>query len=191
ALVEHVIGESQDWDACSRTLCGANRCISARQDDIHASFHQIGRMALHSLRQQRETGCIDYEILAFDEAEPPQFIEQREIMRCIARARKQAAEAINASGLLSARHERPRDGRAAEQRDELPALHLRGHSMTSSARASSLSGIWRPSAFAVLRLMLNPNFVACMTGRSAGFSPLRMRPAYSPTSRYTSIRLTP
>jgi hypothetical protein len=38
-------------------------------------------MALHSLRQQRETGCIDYEILAFDEAEPPQFIEQREIMR--------------------------------------------------------------------------------------------------------------
>src|SRR5262245_39010228 len=83
-------------------------------------------MALHSLRQQRETGCIDYEILAFDEAEPPQFIEQREIMRCIARARKQAAEAINASGLLSARHERPRDGRAAEQRDELAPFHV-GH----------------------------------------------------------------
>src|SRR5262245_54204532 len=75
-------------------------------------------MALHSLRQQRETGSIDYEILAFDEAEPPQFIEQREIMRCIARARKQAAEAINASGLLSACRERPHC-RAAEQRDEL------------------------------------------------------------------------
>src|SRR5262245_30375917 len=134
ALVEHVIGESQDWDACSRTLCGANRCISARQDDIHASFHQIGRMALHSLRQQRETGCIDYEILAFDEAEPPQFIEQREIMRCIARARKQAAEAINASGPLAARHERPRDGRAAEQRYERAALH----SITSSATTSSV-----------------------------------------------------
>src|SRR5262245_59087427 len=119
ALVEHVIGESQDWDACSRTLCGANRCISARQDDIDASFHQIGRMALHSLRQQRETGCIDYEILAFDEAEPPQFIEQREKMRCIARARRQPAEAINASGLLSACRERPHR-RAAEQRDEFP-----------------------------------------------------------------------
>src|SRR5262245_32576247 len=39
ALVEHVIGESQDWNACSRTLRGANRRISARQDDIHASFH--------------------------------------------------------------------------------------------------------------------------------------------------------
>src|SRR5262249_4864379 len=118
ALVEHVIGESQDWDACSRTVPGANRCIAGRQDAIHASFHQIGRMALHSLRQQRETGRIDYEILAFDEAEPPQFIKQREIMRCIARARKQAAEAINASGLLSACRERPH-GRAAEQRDEL------------------------------------------------------------------------
>jgi hypothetical protein len=122
ALVEHVIGESQDWDACSRTLRGANRCISARQDDIHASFHQIVRMALHSLRQQRETSCIDYEILAFDEAKPPQFIEQREIMRCIARARKQAAEAINAPGLLAARRERPRS-RTADERYELAAFH--------------------------------------------------------------------
>src|SRR5262245_25795568 len=75
-------------------------------------------MALHSLRQQRETGCIDYEILAFDEAQPPQFIEQREKMRCIARARRQPAEAINASGLLSACRQRPHR-RAAEQRDEL------------------------------------------------------------------------
>src|SRR6516165_12821086 len=51
------------------------------------------------------------------------------------------------------------------------------YSITSSASASSLSGIWRPSAFAVLRLMLNSIFVACITGKSAGFSPLRMRPA--------------
>src|SRR5262245_66418768 len=80
-------------------------------------------MALHSLRQQRETGCIDYEILAFDEAEPPQFIEQREIMRCIARARKQAAKAINASGLLAARRERPRR-RAAEKGDEIASSQV-------------------------------------------------------------------
>src|SRR5262245_35753121 len=50
-------------------------------------------------------------------------------------------------------------------------------SMTSSARASSLSGIWRPSAFAVLRLITNANLMDCITGRSAGFSPLRIRPA--------------
>src|SRR5262245_51350030 len=82
-------------------------------------------MAPHSLRQQRETGCIDYEILAFDEAEPPQFIEQREIMRCIARARKQATEAINASGLLSVRRKRPCQRRAAEQRYERASPHGR------------------------------------------------------------------
>src|SRR5262249_49297488 len=62
--------------------------------------------------------------------------------------------------LLRARHERPRR-RAAEKRGEVAALHLRGHSMTSSASASSLSGIWRPSALAVLRLMASSNFVGC------------------------------
>src|SRR5262245_28580542 len=74
--------------------------------------------------------------------------------------------------LLRACRERPRDGCAAEQRDELAPLH----SMTSSARASSLSGTVRPSAFAVLRLMTSSNLVGCRTGRSAGFSPLRTRP---------------
>src|SRR5262249_12888478 len=51
------------------------------------------------------------------------------------------------------------------------------YSIASSARASSLSGIWRPSALAVLRLSTNSNLVGWMIGRSAGFSPLRMRPA--------------
>src|SRR5262249_30893547 len=63
--------------------------------------------------------------------------------------------------LLRPRRQRPRRRRAAEQRDEIAALHLRAHSMTSSARASSLSGIWRPSAFAVLRLIASSNFVGC------------------------------
>src|SRR5262249_34924034 len=62
--------------------------------------------------------------------------------------------------LLRARRERPRRRSAAEQRDELAPPYLRGHSMTSSASASSLSGIWRPSALAVLRLMISSNLVA-------------------------------
>src|SRR5262249_1679759 len=37
----------------------------------------------------------------------------------------------------------------AEQRDERASLHLRGHSITSSARASSVGGTSRPSALAV------------------------------------------
>jgi hypothetical protein len=65
------------------------------------------------------------------------------------------------------------------------------YSITSSARASSLSGNERPSVFAVLRLITNWNFIDCTTGRSAGFSPLSTRPVYTPTSRYASEASTP
>ena len=51
------------------------------------------------------------------------------------------------------------------------------YSITSSARASSVGGMSRPSALAVLRLITNSNLVDCTTGRSPGFSPLRIRPA--------------
>jgi hypothetical protein len=50
------------------------------------------------------------------------------------------------------------------------------YSMTSSARASSIGGTVRPRALAVLRLMISSTLVDCWTGRSAGFSPLRIRP---------------
>jgi hypothetical protein len=53
----------------------------------------------------------------------------------------------------------------------------RTHSITSSAMASRVGGIVRPSTLAVLRLTTNSNLVGCITGRSAGFSPLRIRPA--------------
>jgi hypothetical protein len=68
--------------------------------------------------------------------------------------------------LLRARRERPRRRAADEQYELAPP----DHSITSSARASSLSGIWRPSALAVLRLMASSNAVGRCTGRSVGFS---------------------
>src|SRR5262249_56045311 len=48
------------------------------------------------------------------------------------------------------------------------------HSITSSARVSSIGDIWSPSALAVLRLMTSSNLVGCTTGRSAGLVPLRI-----------------
>src|SRR6516165_2927308 len=54
----------------------------------------------------------------------------------------------HAVALLRPHSERPRDRRAAEERDERAALH----SITSSARASSVGGTSKPSALAVLRL---------------------------------------
>src|SRR5262245_49462314 len=72
--------------------------------------------------------------------------------------------------LLRTRCERPRS-RAAQQRDEVAPVH----SITSSAMASTFGGTVRPSALATFRLITSSNLVDCMTGRSAGFSPLRTR----------------
>jgi len=61
------------------------------------------------------------------------------------------------------------------------------HSITSSALASNLSETVMPSALAVLRLIIRSALVDCWTGRSDGFSPLRIRPVYPPARRYDSI----
>ena len=63
--------------------------------------------------------------------------------------------------------------RAAEQGDELALVH----SITSSASASKVGGRSNPSAFEALRLITSSNLLAWITGRSPGFSPLRIRPA--------------
>jgi hypothetical protein len=55
------------------------------------------------------------------------------------------------------------------------SLRRRTYSITSSASASSIDGIFRPSALAVLRLMAYSDLVDWTDGSSAGFSPLRRR----------------
>src|SRR5260370_1182840 len=90
-------------------------------------------------------------------------------------------------GLLRARRQRPHRRRAAQECDEVASPH----SITSSAMASSPGGNVRPNALAVLRLITNSNLIDCMTGRSAGFSPLRIRPVYTPAWRYASVMLVP
>ena len=84
---------------------------------------------------------------------------------------KEHANAPHPLGLLRSRTKRPRDQRAAEKRAELAPLH----SITSSARSRIDGGMVMPSASAVLRLTTNSYLVGACTGRSAGFSPLRMR----------------
>src|SRR5262249_7063283 len=65
-----------------------------------------------------------------------------------------------------------RNDRAADEPHERTPIH----SITSSAMLSSDGGIVRSSSRAVWALMTNSNLVDCITGRSAGFAPLRMRP---------------
>src|SRR5262245_7252671 len=85
--------------------------------------------------------------------------------------------------LLRSCRQRQRHRRAAEQGDELAASH---HSITSSARASSVGGTVKPRVLAVLRLIASWYFVGCCTGRSAELSPLRMRSTYEAARRYWS-----
>jgi hypothetical protein len=67
------------------------------------------------------------------------------------------------TGLLSATS-RPEQVQQTEQ----------AYSITSSASASSLGGTSIPSAFAILRLMLDVNLVGCSMGMSPGLVPLRI-----------------
>jgi hypothetical protein len=83
----------------------------------------------------------------------------------------QHADPPHPLALLRARHERPR-GSGAKQRDELAPFD---HSITSSARASTVGGNSRPSALAVFRLIASSYLFGACTGRSAGLAPLRMR----------------
>ena len=72
-----------------------------------------------------------------------------------------------------------RQCRAGTEREEISPPH----SMTSSARARRVGGIVRPSALAVLRLMVRSNLRGGSTDRSAGFAPLRIlstKPAARP-----------
>src|SRR5262245_30147187 len=70
----------------------------------------------------------------------------------------------------SARRKQP-SSHTAEKHDERAPLH----SITSSARPSSIGGTMRPIVLAVFRLITSSNLVGCWTGRSAGFSPMSMR----------------
>src|SRR5262249_60226238 len=86
------------------------------------------------------------------------------------RVRAQETDGPQPARLLRARRE-GQGRRAREQRDE----RAPPHSITSSAVASSFSGMSSPSACAVLRLLTNSNLVGCWTGRSAGLSPFWSR----------------
>src|SRR5262249_23112995 len=168
----HIAGKRKIGIACPRLRGGRTQSTPPRQDHVPASFHQIGRMCREPLSGHAVTSRIDYEVLAVDKAEPPQFVEHREMMRRVAWTGVQAADAISPPGFLRARRERP-CRRPAEKRDECPPPH----SITSSAARSSVCGIVSPSDLAVLRLMTSSNLVGCKTGRSAGWAPLRILPA--------------
>ena len=144
------------------------------QNDVGRERGQFRRLSANLGGIGRGPAGIDPHVAADGPAQERQPLQERPnaglIFQVVRGCRQQHANAPHALALLRASHHRP-GRRAAEQRDELAPPH----SITSSARASSVGGTSRPSALAVLRLMTSSYLVGACTGRSAGFSPLRMR----------------
>src|SRR5262245_39696034 len=65
------------------------------------------------------------------------------------------------------------------------------HLITLSARANTLGGTVRLIRSAVLRLMIRSNFTGRSTGRSAGFTPLRILSTNVAARLYMSASLGP
>src|SRR5262249_3894530 len=121
-------------------------------------------------------------VATFDPAELAQPLDESigplPLNRSRSRIRAEKSDRGQGCRLLRARGERPR-GCTAEQGDERAAIH----SITSSARASSVGGMVRPSALAALRLITSSNRVGCSSRMSAGRAPLRIRSTWPTACR--------
>src|SRR5262245_44953478 len=123
----------------------------------------------------RRIAIIDKHIAAFKPTKPlerlPKSCQTRLRFRIVLGQPYQYTEPLHSIGLLRSRRNWPRS-RASQERDELAP----SHSITSSARVSSVAGASMPSTLAALRLITSSNLVGCTMGKSAGLAPLRTLP---------------
>src|SRR5262249_24787440 len=154
-------------------------CVAADQHDCDAATDEIDRQPGHPVIMALGPTILHGDLAALDEARFGQAAAKcGHVFRPFRRRHAVQDSDHWHRRLLCAGRERPRR-RAAEQRDELASLH----SITSSARASSVAGTSRPSARAVTRLMIRSNLVGCSTGKSAGLAPRKILSTYSAARR--------
>src|SRR5262249_45585340 len=192
-------GDVATWPVEVGDEASPDRVAPGRKDDRHRRGCGLGRerrrgiaddqsyLPAKKVRHQRRRIParveFDPDVLALDKACYLQALAERShVVRHVSERSAVQKSHHRHRRLLRTCRERPRSGRAAEQRDELAPVT---HSITSSARASSVGGTVRPSAPAVLRLMTSSILVGCSTGMSAGFAPLRIRAAMTPGWWYT------
>src|SRR5215831_2325251 len=140
----------------AHVACGLSE-LAVRGDHGNLSTNQICRQRRKAVVLTVGPSIFDYDVLAFDVTG---FVETRPERGQVlgVRVGRCAVEKPNYRDrrLLRACCEWPRR-RAAEQRDEVASFH----SITSSARSRNASGIVRPSALAVVKLMTRSNLVGC------------------------------
>src|SRR5262249_28814028 len=64
--------------------------------------------------------------------------------------------------------------------------HQPPHSITSSARLMSVGDTWKPSGFAVFRLITSSSLVGCSIGKSEGRAPFKILSTNPAARRYKS-----
>src|SRR5262245_3303919 len=168
-------------------LLGSEARRSAPGDDrIHRQANQLGGKGGIALGAALREAELELQALLFDVAEPTHPVAQP--FKRWPRLIGENADATNLPAPLGGSSKRRRDNRAAEQRDELATPD---HSITSSARASSIGGISMPSALAVLRFTTSSKRVGCSTGSSAGLAPLIILSTYTAARRHREGTFTP
>src|SRR4029077_10039742 len=113
------------------------RLVPDRPEHVNFSRRELTIVFLVAF----DVRCLDIvecEIPAFLIAEFGHPLEEIRIMWGVSRLHTDKADTQHLWLLLPPRRERPRGRCAAEKRDERAAPHLRGHSITSSARASTV-----------------------------------------------------
>src|SRR5262249_31928498 len=126
-------------------LLGREACGRAEGcNNVHRATNERRRGLGESLRRAVAIRIVEGDVLAFEVTEIAQPVTEGVPLERVV----DNADVRDLPHLLRARHERPREGRAAEQRDELAPLHR--HSITSSARSRNPSGMFSPRALAVV-----------------------------------------
>src|SRR5262249_27923469 len=148
--------------------CGAARS----HEHVGCGCDQFGRVPLNVAAIR--PACIDPQVAALAPSQLAERLCERGVpglsLGVVCGEIREHADAPHPLALLRVRRERPAGRSTAKQRDERAAVH----SITSSARASSIGEISRPRALAVMRLRTNSNLVGCSTGMSPGFAPRRI-----------------
>src|SRR5262249_26057877 len=139
-----------DRYGCGCSFRGQRSRRGQRNDRGRGIGRQLGSHCRQSVEATIAGAIFDRDVAPFDVADVLEALPNSSDLSIIELGAEEHADQRD-PGLLRPRRERPRGRRAADKRDERAPLH----SITSSAIASNLSGISRPSALAVLRSMTN------------------------------------
>ena len=170
--------EDDNGDSAGCRFGSLGRRRGRCDNHVHIAARQLGCQLDKPFHLSLSKASFNHDVLSLDPAEGAQFLQERLHAGIVSDNGCGCSAATIRSG-THVRHccARAASGHSAGAATALPSNAMKSrrfHSITSSARASSVGGTVRPSALAVVRLMTRSNLVGCSTGMSAGFAPRRI-----------------